>query len=200
MLDICALCEGYHSKSNRPNRRTCRQRLKWKAVQVSVGIWLMVWALITCRSVSSEQPRLCPVTGKCWGIAKLYCPGVFMHETVACLLRDERHCLRIARTHKPQLHTKNSRRDALWGRWGQWGLSGLVNDPAWMLGRTIFLCFCPDGRLDSCLSGERIDDWQELSANQSTVTYICIWHYVFNAVNAEILSLSVFSRKRVFFS
>ncbi len=71
------------------------------------------------RSVSSEQPRLCPVTGKCRGIAKLYCPGVFMHETVACLLRDERHCLRVARTHKLQIHTKHSRRDALWGRWGQ---------------------------------------------------------------------------------
>lgn len=128
------LCEGYHSKSNHPNRRTYRRRLKWNTVQVSVGIWLMVWALITGRSVSSKQPRLCPITGKCWGIAKRHCPGVFMHETVACLLREERHCLRVARTHKLQLHTKHSRRDALWGRWGQWGLSGLLSDPAWMLG------------------------------------------------------------------
>lgn len=79
---------------------------------------MMFWGLITGRSVSFQQARLCPVTGKCWGITKRYCPGVFMHETVACLLRDERDCLRVARTHKPKLQTKHSRRDALPGQRG----------------------------------------------------------------------------------
>lgn len=78
--------------------------VKWhvRGVKEVCSVKLRSCPLVRCRwvlgcagrSVSSQQPRLCPVTGRCWGITKCCCPGVFMHETVACLLRDERLCLR----------------------------------------------------------------------------------------------------------
>lgn len=121
---LCSVKASHCCKYNLSNGRTCHPMLKWKAAQVSVGMW---WAAHLLLAALWALNSLCFVPSPESAEASLSAIVLVYSCTRRCLLRDERHCLWVARTHKLQLHTKHSRRDASWGRWGQWGHSALLN-------------------------------------------------------------------------